>query len=156
MGFQFNILHLVGAGTVAVFLISKTSQYELLQILLMIYIATIPAYLLLYVSYIYPYYISKLRHVPTVPGYPLWGQFFTIIQEECGVPQRRWHQEHGPTIRYFFPFGAERLSIADNQAIHQMTVKNPYNYPKPVRAKLWMVRILGEGVLLAEGSEHVH
>ncbi|KAH6682809.1 putative cytochrome 4F8 [Halenospora varia] len=37
-----------------------------------------------------------------------------------------------------------------------MTVKNPYNYPKPVRAKLWMVRILGEGVLLAEGSEHVH
>ncbi|EHK98283.1 putative Cytochrome 4F8 [Glarea lozoyensis 74030] len=31
-----------------------------------------------------------------------------------------------------------------------MTVKNPYNYPKPVRAKLWM------GVLLAEGSEHVH
>lgn len=37
-----------------------------------------------------------------------------------------------------------------------MTVRNPYNYPKPVRAKLWMVRILGEGVLLAEGAEHVH
>ncbi|KAM7191796.1 cytochrome P450 monooxygenase FUM15 [Naviculisporaceae sp. PSN 640] len=36
-----------------------------------------------------------------------------------------------------------------------MTVKNPYNYPKPVRAKLWMVRILGEGVLLAEGQDHV-
>lgn len=38
----------------------------------------------------------------------------------------------------------------------QMTTRNPYNYPKPVRAKLWMVRILGEGVLLAEGDEHIH
>lgn len=46
--------------------------------------------------------------------------------------------------------------MADDKVIHQMTIKNPYNYPKPVRAKLWMVRILGEGVLLAEGEEHVH
>lgn len=59
-------------------------------------------------------------------------------------------------IRYFFPFGAERLSIADDDAIKQMTLRNPYNYPKPVRAKLWMVRILGEGVLLAEGAQHIH
>ncbi|KAK1963077.1 cytochrome P450 [Colletotrichum sublineola] len=35
-------------------------------------------------------------------------------------------------------------------------LKNPYNYPKPVRAKLWIVRILGEGVLLAEEQEHIH
>lgn len=152
----FNLLHLVGAGTVAAVLISKTTPYSLLEILPWIYAATIPAYIVLYVSYIYPFYISELRHVPTVPGFPLWGQFFTIITTECGVAQRDWHQTHGPIIRYFFPFGAERLSIADNAAIHQMTVKNPYNYPKPVRAKLWMVRILGEGVLLAEGSEHVH
>ena len=94
--------------------------------------------------------------MPTVRGYPLWGQFFTIVTEECGVPQRRWFKEHGPIIRYFFPFAAERIAIADDKAIHQMTVRNPYNYPKPVRAKLWMVRILGEGVLLAEGDEHVH
>ena len=72
------------------------------------------------------------------------------------MSQRKWHQQHGPIIRYFFPFGAERLSIADDKAIQHMTVKNPYNFPKPVRAKLWMVRILGDGVLLAEGDEHVH
>lgn len=117
--------------------------------------AAVPLYFFVWLSYLYPFYFSELRHVPTVPGYPLWGQFFTIIFEECGVPQRRWHKEHGPIIRYFFPFGAERLSIADDEALKHMTVKNPYNYPKPVRAKLWMVRILGEGVLLAEGQEHV-
>ncbi|KAN0112240.1 cytochrome P450 [Hyaloscypha variabilis] len=156
MAFQFGLVHLIGIDTVAAFLISKTTPYVLTSLLPWIYLATIPTYLVLYGSYIYPFYISELRHVPTVPGFPLWGQFFDIILQECGVPQRKWHQEHGPIIRYFFPFGAERLSIADDKAIHQMTVKNPYNYPKPVRAKLWMVRILGDGVLLAEGSEHVH
>lgn len=153
---SFTLFHLVGADTLIAFVITKSTNYDLLKILPLVYLSTIPAYLILYLSFIYPYCISELRHIPTVPSFPLWGQFFTIITEECGVPQRRWHQEHGPIIRYFFPFGAERLSIADNAAIHQMTVKNPYNYPKPVRAKLWMVRILGEGVLLAEGSEHVH
>ncbi|KAI1477056.1 hypothetical protein K445DRAFT_53347 [Daldinia sp. EC12] len=116
----------------------------------------LPLYVVVWLSWIYPFYVSELRHVPTVPGFPLWGQFFDIITQECGVPQRNWHQKYGPIIRYFFPFGAERLSVADDEALKQMTVKNPYNYPKPVRAKLWMVRILGEGVLLAEGQEHVH
>ncbi|KAK8072121.1 hypothetical protein PG996_005469 [Apiospora saccharicola] len=118
--------------------------------------AVIPLYAIIWCSWIYPFYISDLRHVPTVTGFPLWGQFFTIITEECGVPQRRWHATHGPMIRYFFPFGSERLSVADDDALKHMTVRNPYNYPKPLRAKLWMVRILGEGVLLAEGAEHIH
>lgn len=105
-------------------------------------------------GWIYPVYVSELRKVPTVPGFPLWGQFFEIITEECGIPQRRWHRRHGPIIRYYFPFGSERLSVADDESLKHITVRNPYNYPKPVRAKLWMLRILGEGVLLAEGHEH--
>ena len=109
---------------------------------------------LVYWTYIYPFYVSPLRHVPTVPGFPLWGQFFTIIRYEVGVPNREWHLMYGPIIRYFFPFGAERLSIADDDALNHMCIKNPYNYPKPDRAKQWMVRILGEGVLLAEGDPH--
>lgn len=109
-----------------------------------------------YSSWLYPFYISPLRHVPTVPGFPLWGQFFTIITTECGVPAREWHAKYGGVIRYFFPFGSERLSIADDDAIKQMAVRNPYNYPKPLRAKAWMMPILGEGVLLAEGQTHVH
>ena len=109
---------------------------------------------LVYWSYIYPFHVSPLRNVPTVPGFPLWGQFFTIIRCEVGVPNREWHLKYGPIIRYFFPFGAERLSIADDDALNHMCIKNPYNFPKPDRAKQWMVRILGEGVLLAEGDPH--
>jgi cytochrome P450 len=107
-------------------------------------------------GWLHPFYFSELRHVPTVRGFPLWGQFFPIIIEECGVPQRNWHRTYGPMIRYCFPLGTERLSVADNNTIKHMTTKNPYNFPKPLRAKLWMTRILGDGVLLAEGHEHAY
>lgn len=102
---------------------------------------------ILYYSWIYPFYISPLRHIPTVPGFPLWGQFFTIISKECGVPAREWHQKYGPIVRYFFPFGSERLSVAEDDAIKQMTVRNPYNYPKPDRARAWMRPVLGDGMI---------
>ncbi|KAK4128624.1 cytochrome P450 [Parathielavia appendiculata] len=107
-------------------------------------------------SWIFPRYFSELRHIPTVRGFPLWGQFIPIVTEECGVPQRKWHRKYGGIIRYCFPLGTERLSIADNRGIKHVTSKNPYNFPKPLRAKLWMTRILGNGVLLAEGHEHAY
>ncbi|KAH6845328.1 cytochrome P450 [Chaetomium sp. MPI-CAGE-AT-0009] len=107
-------------------------------------------------GWLFPIYFSELRHVPTVGGFPLWGQFVPIIFEECGLPQRRWHRQHGPIIRYYLPFGCERLSVADDMTIRHLTVKNPYNFPKPLRAKLWMVRIIGDGVLLAEGVAHAY
>lgn len=155
MPLQLDLLPLMGAALAGSLFVSKYTDIALSTALWI----TIPSALLVWlawVSYIYPFHVSPLRTVPTVPGFPLWGQFRTIITTECGVPVRAWHEQYGPIIRYFFPFGAERLSIADDDAIKQMTVRNPYNYPKPVRAKLWMVRILGEGVLLAEGQTHVH
>lgn len=79
----------------------------------------------IYCTYIYPFYLSPLRHIPTVPGYPLWGQFFTIITTECGVAARDWNTELGPIVRYFFPFGAEHLSIAGDDAVKHATVRKP-------------------------------
>ncbi|KAI1496102.1 cytochrome P450 78A3 [Biscogniauxia marginata] len=146
----------LAATTAASLLYARQAELPIAQTVAWSIAIVFPLYATVWLSWIFPLYVSELRHIPTVPGFPLWGQFFDIIIQECGVPQRKWHKEHGPIIRYFFPFGAERLSIADDEALKQMTVKNPYNYPKPVRAKLWMVRILGEGVLLAEGQEHVH
>ncbi|TGO46482.1 hypothetical protein BCON_0322g00100 [Botryotinia convoluta] len=155
MAIEVSFASLSGAATLIALLISKNSSWSTLYSLQIVFGVFIPSYVF-YLSYIFPFYISELRHVPTVPGFPLWGQFFDIISTEIGVRQREWHQTHGPIIRYFFPFGAERLSVVDDDAIKQMTTRNPYNFPKPVRAKLWMVRILGEGVLLAEGDEHIH
>ncbi|KAB8292516.1 hypothetical protein EYC80_008226 [Monilinia laxa] len=155
MAIQVSFLSLSGAATLVSLLIAKNSSWSTLYSLSVVFGIFLPSYSF-YLSYIFPFYISELRHIPTVPGFPLWGQCFEIITTEVGFPQRKWHQVHGPIIRYFFPFGSERLSIADDDALKQMTIRNPYNYPKPLRAKLWMVRILGDGVLLAEGAEHVH
>lgn len=109
---------------------------------------------IVYYSWIYPYYISPLSVIPTVPGSPLWGHILTIATNEVGVPQRNWHETHGPIVRYFYAFGIERVSIADEEALHRILIKNPYNYPKPPPVKNWMSSILGEGVLLADGDVH--
>ena len=77
-----------------------------------------------------------------------------IIAEEAGVPQRRWHKQHGPIIRYFLVFGRERLSVIDDEALKQITVKNSYTWIKPQGYRNMMGSILGNGVFLAEGDIH--
>ena len=119
MAVQITFVPLLGAATLIALAIAKTSSWSTLYSLSVVYGIFIPTYVF-YLSYIFPFYISQLRNVPTVPGFPLWGQFYEIITQEVGVPQRKWHQEHGPIIRYFFPFGAERLAVADDDAIKQV------------------------------------
>ncbi len=170
MTIQIPFFPFVAAVTAAALLIGKYSESFSSASALAVLVPAATVLYTLYYSWIYPFYISPLRHIPTVPGFPLWGQFFTIITTECGVAARDWHEQYGPIVRYFFPFGSERLSVAEDDAIKQMTVRNPYNYPKPERARLWMMPILGEGkcplktasfaeaqagVLLAEGQTHV-
>lgn len=145
MSFQLPFVPLMAAVVAASFATGRYSD-EISATTMLSY--TLPAALTvwsLFHGWFYPTYLSPLRHIPTVPGFPLWGHFYTIITTECGVAQREWHAKYGGIIRYYFPFGAERLSIADDDAIKQMTVRNPYNFPKPVRAKMWMMPVLGEG-----------
>lgn len=144
------------AAALGGYLCARQHNYLPILTVVLAEIIAVTLYLIVWLSWIYPYYVSELRHVPTVKGFPLWGQFPAILTEECGTPHRRWHQEHGALVRYFFLFGSERISVADDEGLKHVTVKNPYNFPKPHRIKVWMVRILGEGVLLAEGQEHVH
>ena len=155
MVFEPALMPMVLTAGLSSVVAARTTSFDALTVFLYS-LSGVLAFHLTYYSYIYPFHVSPLRHVPTVPGFPLWGQFFSIITEEIGVSQRRWHKDHGPIVRYFFPFGSERLSIADDDALKHMTIRNPYNYPKPDRARQWMVRVLGEGVLLAEGDTHIH
>jgi hypothetical protein len=99
MAIQVSLLPLLMGAAFAAFAVSKSTTYTFTYALVATYSLVLPVFLF-YKSYIFPFYLSELRHVPTVPGFPLWGQFFTIITEECGIPQRRWHQEHGPSKFY--------------------------------------------------------
>ncbi|ETI22738.1 hypothetical protein G647_06814 [Cladophialophora carrionii CBS 160.54] len=156
MSSSIGFVPLMGVTGIAALLVGKYSENIGTATALQVSLLVATVSYVLYCGWIYPLYLSPLRHIPTVPGFPLWGHFYTIITSECGVPAREWHQKYGPIVRYFFPFGSERLSIADDDAIKHMTVRNPYNYPKPERARKWMMPVLGEvGVLLAEGQAHV-
>ena len=137
------------------FIIATLSSVSFLAAWLYIFPLVVSSYYIIYQSWIYPFYVSPLRSVPTVPGFPLWGHTLPIITEEVGVPQRRWHKEQGPILRYFLFFGQARLSVIDDDALKQITVKNPYAWQKPPISKNFLVPILGEGVLLAEGDAHV-
>ena len=120
------------------------------------YLTIVLSYYVLYQSWYYPFYVSPLRRIPTPPCFPLWGHTLTIFRNEVSVPVRKWHQEYGDVVRYFYPLGLERVSVADQESIKHMTMKNPYNYPKPPSVKTWMARILGrDGILLAEGDSHI-
>jgi len=154
MAITYTPVHILAAGAAISFITVRKLDWCVLWVPVGL-VLHVFVYWFIWHALIYPTIFSELRHVPTVPGFPLWGHFFEIITEEWGVPQRRWHNEHGPIIRYFFPLGFERLSLANEESISHVTTKCPYNYPKPLRAKLWMMRILGDGVLLAEGHEHV-
>lgn len=91
---------LLGAG-VASILLSRYTPLSLSVSSLFVYSLTISLYII-YITFIYPFYLSPLRHIPTVPGNPLWGQVYDFINEECGVPARRYHEAHGPSM--YIPF----------------------------------------------------
>ena len=154
MEYKLGFSSLLFLTLVIAFFVAKFSTLTPLAAWLYTFWTLVPAYLIIYQSWIYPFYISPLRSVPTVSGFPLWGHLSMIISEEAGVPQRRWHKEHGPIIRYFLLFGHERFSVTDTEALKQITIRNTYTWIKPQSYRNTMFPILGNGVFLAEGDVH--
>ncbi|ORY33012.1 putative cytochrome P450 [Naematelia encephala] len=83
----------------------------------------------------------------------LWGVLAQVIKEEPMKPHARWLEAYGPTIRYRVFFGKHRLLSIDPTAISYM-LSHPDLFPKPERTRHEMAKILGEGVLIAEGDDH--
>ncbi|KAF5988569.1 cytochrome P450 monooxygenase 78A3 [Fusarium bulbicola] len=152
---QSLLPYLLALSTAYSSILSHHWHFQLFSALVSSWAFAVATYLIVWLGWIYPYHVSELRHIPTVPGFPLWGQFLDIATQECGVPQRQWHQKYGPIVRYFLPFGSERLSIAEESALRHMTRGCPKHYPKPLRVRVWMSRIFGHGLLLAEGDDHL-
>lgn len=105
--------YFLASSTAYSFIASHQWQYQLLPLFVATWGFAFFVYVFCWLSWVYPYYVSEFRHIPTVPGFPLWGHVFTLVREEHGAPQRRWHNQHGPVVRYFLPFGSERLTIIE-------------------------------------------
>ena len=150
---KLPFLPLMAAATAIGLIISQRTTWSVGYAISSTCLLVLPLWLF-YTCWLYPLYLSPLRHVPTVPGFPLWGQAYDLITKPIGIPVRHWHAEHGPIIRFLLPFGGESLSVVDDDALKHVLSRNVNNYPKPLRLKRWMDRVLGDGILFAQGAEH--
>ena len=84
------------------------------------------------------------------------GQFPKIASLQTGEPARQWLDEidHQGLISYLHVFNAERVLLASPDALREVLVTKNYEFTKPKHVRHSIGRILGVGVLLAEGDEH--
>ncbi|KIW62872.1 hypothetical protein PV04_09764 [Phialophora macrospora] len=111
----------------------------------------------LYSILIYPYYTSPLRHIPTAEGGSrIFGHWPTLLREPSGIPQRRWVKEipNDGLIRYLHLWNRERLLVTNPKGLAEVLTTKSYEFVKPQLLSSGIGRILGVGILLAEGDDH--
>ena len=72
------------------------------------------------------------------------------------MPMRRWIDEvpNEGLICYRMVFNQERIFITNARALGEVLVQKNYDFIKPTQLRAGLGRILGVGILLAEGDEH--
>ncbi|KAF8936316.1 hypothetical protein BGZ47_009563 [Haplosporangium gracile] len=118
--------------------------------------------LIFYKTYLLPNFLSPLRHIPGPPNkskhnkynLPFLGNFPDIIKEEAGIPHRQWIEQYGGIVCYRGLFNNRRILLADPKAIQHVFGTNSYKYPKPSNLVRLLGKVIGHGVLLAEGDAH--
>ncbi|TQN74808.1 Cytochrome P450 monooxygenase FUM15 [Colletotrichum shisoi] len=111
----------------------------------------------IFVVLLFPQYLSSLRSIlGPKDDHWLMGQYPRIIREPTGVPMMEWVNTipHEGIIRYRGLFNQERLLITSPKALAEVLVTRNYDFHKPSAVRSSIGRILGVGVLLAEGDEH--
>lgn len=69
---------------------------------------------------------------------------------------QRWMNDipNDGLIRYMHLFNVDRLLVTSPKALGEVLVAKSYDFVKPTMVRNGLGRILGIGVLLAEGEEH--
>ncbi|KAJ7063670.1 cytochrome P450 [Mycena amicta] len=113
------------------------------------------AYVLYHVlRLLYSEYRSPLRHLPGPKStHWLFGNIRDIWKAENSVLHEQWVREHGDTIKYKGFFGMTRLYTVDTKALNHF-LTNSFIYQKPEPQRIALTRILGPGILVAEGEDH--
>ncbi|KAI9796358.1 MAG: hypothetical protein M1833_006363 [Piccolia ochrophora] len=106
---------------------------------------------------LYPKYFSPIRHLPQPPNNSfLMGQGGRIRREPAGVPAQDWINSvpNDGLIRYLYAFNIERVLPTSPKALAEVLQQRNYDFVKPHQLRSGLGRLLGIGILLAEGSEH--
>jgi len=84
------------------------------------------------------------------------GQLGKIRTLPTGVPMIEWINTlpHDGLIRYLAMWNQERILLASPEALAEVLVSKNYDFEKPSFFRTELGRLLGVGLLLAEGDEH--
>jgi cytochrome P450 len=111
----------------------------------------------IYAVIIYPHFVSPLRDLPEPKDNDYFiGQWRKILKEPSGIPMRQWLNEipNDGLIRYRHLFNRDRVLVTSAKALSEVLVTKSYDFIKPDFVSAGIGRILGIGVLFAEGDEH--
>jgi cytochrome P450 len=86
----------------------------------------------------------------------LLGNFRKIFKEPTGEPHREWIDTvpNDGVIHYRWLFNESRILITNPKALGEVLVQRNYEFVKPEGLRKGLGRLLGVGILLAEGDEH--
>ena len=84
------------------------------------------------------------------------GHSKRIMNEATGRPMQDWANKvpNDGLIRYQHWFNSERILLTNPKTLGEVLVTKNYEFVKPHHFRAGLGRILGIGILLAEGDEH--
>ncbi|KAJ7753000.1 cytochrome P450 [Mycena metata] len=83
----------------------------------------------------------------------LFGHHKELTEEDSTALQQQWVREYGRTLRLRDLFGRTKVYTVDTKAIsHFLT--HPESYQRPALSKYLLSRVVGPGLLVAEGAAH--
>ncbi|EED14436.1 cytochrome P450, putative [Talaromyces stipitatus ATCC 10500] len=107
--------------------------------------------------YLRPFWFSPLRHLPEPKGGTLFnGHAKLVPNERSGMPLQEWINEvpNNGLIRYRMMFNKEIIFVTSPKALSEVLVQKNYDFSKPYKLRQGLGRILGIGLIIAEGEEH--
>lgn len=112
---------------------------------------------LLWQAILYPKLFSPIRHLPQPKGGSFFnGQLKRISAEPTGEPHRDWINSipNDGLMYYTMILNQGRLLVISPQALSEVLTTKSYDFIKPQQLRNGLGRVLGIGILLAEGDEH--
>ncbi|RHZ62720.1 hypothetical protein CDV55_106203 [Aspergillus turcosus] len=103
---------------------------------------------------IYPFFVTPNRHLPTVKGFFVNGKI--IFDNPRGRLPLQWMKTipNEGLIHFRDVFHRSHLLPTNHQALLDIMSTNTYDFEKPWRAREFLARIIGFGLILSEGAAH--
>ncbi|KAF2136165.1 uncharacterized protein K452DRAFT_259486 [Aplosporella prunicola CBS 121167] len=112
----------------------------------------------IWMTFIYPFVFSPLRGLPEPKGaLPVLAHGFLAFKRPPGAELLKWIKEipNDGLIRFRGFFNIDKLLPTDPRTLADVLVNNSYDFQKSTRTKGFLRRVLGDGLIILEGDEHM-